>query len=75
MHTDTNPFTLPGSLAVRVNIDNGYGGRDVRMYCADRHLDITFGLQVVERSSLVSILFREKFSLPYISYFHLQVNV
>ena len=33
---------------------------------ADRHLDITFGLQVVESSSLVSILFREAFSHPYI---------
>ena len=28
---------------------------------ADRHLDITFGLQVVESSSLVSVLFREVF--------------
>ena len=27
--------------------------------CADRHLDITFGLQVVESSSLVSLLFRD----------------
>ena len=33
---------------------------------ADRHLDITFGLQVV--------LFREMFSHPYISFFHLLVN-
>ena len=33
----------------------------------DRYLDITFGLQVVERSSLVSVLF-------YISFFHLLVN-
>ena len=29
---------------------------------ADRHLDITFGLQVVESSSLVSVLFREVFN-------------
>ena len=36
---------------------------------ADRHLDITFGLQVVESSSLVSILFREAFNHPYISFF------
>ena len=36
---------------------------------ADRHLDITFGLQVVESSSLVSVLFREVFSHPYISFF------
>ena len=28
---------------------------------ADRHLDITFGLQVVESSSLVSVLFKEAF--------------
>ena len=41
---------------------------------ADRHLDITFGLQVVESSSLVSVLFREALSLPYISVFHLLVN-
>ena len=41
---------------------------------ADRHLDVTFGLQVVESSSLVSILFREAFSHPYTSFFHLLVN-
>ena len=28
---------------------------------ADRHLDIAFGLQLVESSSLVSVLFREAF--------------
>ena len=39
------------------------------------HLDITFGLQVVESSSLVSVLFREAFSHPYISIFHSLVNV
>ena len=37
------------------------------------HLDITFGLQVVESSSFVSVLFREAFSHPYI-FFHLLVN-
>ena len=42
---------------------------------ADRHLDITFGLQLVESSSLVSVLFREAFNHPYISFFHLLVNV
>ena len=31
-------------------------------------------MQVVERSSLVSVLFREAFSHPYISLFHLLVN-
>ena len=40
----------------------------------DRHLDMPFGLQVVEGSSLVSVLFREAFSHPYISFFHLLVN-
>ena len=35
----------------------------------DRHLDITFGLQVVEGSSLVSVLIREAFNHPYISFF------
>ena len=40
----------------------------------DMHLDITFGLQVVQRFSLVSILFREAFNHPYISFFHLLVN-
>ena len=38
------------------------------------HLDITFGLQLVESSSLVSVLFREAFNHPYISFFHLLVN-
>ena len=38
---------------------------------ADRQFDITFGLQVVESSSLVCILFRETFNH---SYFHLLVN-
>ena len=42
---------------------------------ADRHLDITFGLQAVRRSSLVSVLFREAFSHPFISFFQLLVNV
>ena len=37
----------------------------------DRHLDITLGLQVVESSSLVSILFREAFNHPYIFFFYL----
>ena len=32
-------------------------------------------MQVVESSSLVSILFREPFSHPYISFFYLLVNV
>ena len=41
----------------------------------DRHLDITFGLHVVDSSSLVSVLFREAFSHPYISFLHLLVNV
>ena len=47
------------------------------MYVAsgsDRHLDITFGLHVVESSSLVSVLFREAFNHSYISFFHLLVN-
>ena len=39
---------------------------------ADRHLDITFGLQVVD--SLVSVVFREALNHPYISFFHLLVN-
>ena len=39
---------------------------------ADRHLDITFGLQVVESSSIVSVLFRKHLAIPsYISFFHL----
>ena len=42
---------------------------------ADGHLDITFGLQVVESSSLVSVLFREAFSHPYISFFHLLIII
>ena len=33
-----------------------------------------FYSQIVERSSLVSVLFREDLSHPYISFFHLLVN-
>ena len=40
----------------------------------DKHLDITLGLHVVDSSSLVFVLFREAFSHPYISFFHLLVN-
>ena len=40
----------------------------------DRYLDITFGLLVVENSSLVSILFREAFSHPYIHFFSIIVK-
>ena len=39
----------------------------------DRHLDITFGLQAVGSSSLVSVVFREVFSYLYMSF--LLVNV
>ena len=39
------------------------------------HLDITFGLQEVESSSLVSLLFREAFNQPYISFIQFLVNV
>ena len=35
---------------------------------------LLFRLQVVESSSLVSVLLREAFSHPYISFFHLLVN-
>ena len=38
-----------------------------------KELDITFGLHVFDSSSLVSVLFREAFSHPYI-FFHLLVN-
>ena len=47
------------------------------MYIAsgvERHLDVTLGLQIVESSSLVSVLFNEAFSHPYISFIHLLVN-
>ena len=37
-------------------------------------LTITFGLHVFDSSSLVSVLFKEAFSHPYISLFHLLVN-
>ena len=30
----------------------------------DRHLDITFGLQVIESSSIVSVLLKEAFNHP-----------
>ena len=36
---------------------------------------MTLGLHVVDSLSLVSVLFREAFSHPYISFFHLLVNV
>ena len=35
---------------------------------------MTFGLQVIENSSLVSVLFREAFSHHYISFLHLPVD-
>ena len=38
------------------------------------HIDTTVRLQVVESSSLISVLFREAFSYPYIPFFHLLVN-
>ena len=41
---------------------------------ADRHLEIIFGLQIVKSSSLVSVLFSEALSHPYIYFFHLLVN-
>ena len=41
---------------------------------ADRHLDITFGMQVVESSSPVSALFREALGHSYTAIFHLLVN-
>ena len=52
----------------------------LRQWCRDvasgagRHLDITFGLQLIESSSLVSVLFSEAFNHPYISFFHLLVT-
>ena len=41
---------------------DGSGGSEDVASGADRHLDITFGLQVLESSSLVYVLFREVFS-------------
>ena len=41
---------------------------------ADRHLDITIKLHIVESSSLVSVLLREAFDNPYIFFFQLLVN-
>ena len=38
------------------------------------YFDITFRLQVLESLSLISVLFREAFSHPYISFFHSLVN-
>ena len=38
------------------------------------HLDITLKLQVVESLSLVTVLFKEAFSHPYISFFNSLVN-
>ena len=35
----------------------------------DRYLDITFGLQLVESSSLVSVPFREALTIPTSPYF------
>ena len=36
---------------------------------ADSHLDITFGLQLLESSCLVSLLFRAAFNHPYTFFF------
>ena len=38
------------------------------------HLDITFGLQVVESSSLVSVLLEKCLTIPTSPFFHLLVN-
>ena len=46
---------------------------DVAASGVDRHLDI-FGLHVVDSSSFVSVLFREVFSHPYISFFHSEIE-
>ena len=40
----------------------------------DRHLDIIFGLHIVDSSFLVSVLFREALSHHYFCFFHLLVN-
>ena len=40
----------------------------------DRHLDLSFGLHVVDSLFLVSILYREAFSHPYICFLHLLVK-
>ena len=41
---------------------------------ADRHFDITFGLQVVQSSSFVSVLLRKVFNYPNIFFFYLLEN-
>ena len=46
---------------------------DVTSDC-DRHLEVTFGIQVVESSSLVSVLFREVSSHSYISFLSFTCN-
>ena len=51
--------------------------RGLNCYCEDVKRNrgkSGVGLQVVESSSLVSLLFREVISHPYISFFHLLVN-
>ena len=46
---------------------------DITSDC-DRHLDVTFGIQVVESSSLVSVHFREVSSHSYISFLSFTCN-
>ena len=61
----------------RVLLQSSHEGINCRLrrdHNADRHLDITFGMQLVESCSLVSVLFRKAFNDPYISFFHLLVN-
>ena len=66
---------------IQYSIDDGSGGSDVGM----EHQALTGILteqkfisdcrySVIESSSLVPVLFREVFSHPYISFFHLLVN-
>ena len=47
---------------------DGSGGCDVG---ADRHLDITFGLQVVESSSLYPYFLEKRLAIPTSLFFHL----
>ena len=55
------------------NIDDDSGGSDVPSG-ADRHLDITFGLQVVEAHPLFQDFLVKHLAIPTSPFFHLLIN-
>ena len=74
----SNKYPLDRLLSIQ-RLNSTYNSKILRWFLGqrcrdvasvtDRHLDMTFRLQLVESSSLVSILFREAFNHHCISFF------